>query len=300
MGSHQNTVIIIVGPTASGKTSLSLQLAQYLNTSIISADSRQCFKELNIGVAKPTEEELSRIKHYFINSHSIFENVTAQTFEQYALQAVQEIFSHNKYAVMAGGTGLYIKAFCEGLDTIPDIDENIRKEIISDYNNKGLAWLQNEVKKNDPTYWITGEQQNPQRLMRALEVFLSTGKSITTFRTEVKKVRPFKIIKVGIDIPKEQLHKNINERVDAMIEMGLVKEVELLQPYQHLNALQTVGYKEIFEYLEGTLPLAEAIKKIKRNTQQYAKRQMTWFKKDKSIYWIKAAHPSQIMSFVEQ
>jgi len=296
---QENTIIIIVGPTASGKTSLSLQLAQYLNTNIISADSRQCFKELNIGVAKPANEELERVKHYFINSHSIFENITAQTFEQCALKAAEEIFKHNKYAVMAGGTGLYIKAFCEGLDEIPDVDEIIRKEIIEEYNNKGLLWLQNEVKKKDPLFWQAGEQQNPQRLMRALEVFLSSGKSITTFRTQVKKERSFNIIKVGLDISKEQLHSNIETRIDEMIENGLVNEVESLWTYKNLNALQTVGYKEIFEYFEGSISLKDAIKKIKANTNQYAKRQMTWFKKDKSIYWIKAAQLPLLMSFVK-
>jgi len=296
---QENTIIIIVGPTASGKTSLSLQLAQYLNTNIISADSRQCFKELNIGVAKPANEELERVKHYFINSHSIFENVTAQTFEQCALKAAEEIFKHNKYAVMAGGTGLYIKAFCEGLDEIPDVDEIIRKEIIEEYNNKGLLWLQNEVKKKVPLFWQAGEQQNPQRLMRALEVFLSSGKSITTFRTQVKKERSFNIIKVGLDISKEQLHSNIDTRIDEMIENGLVNEVESLWTYKNLNALQTVGYKEIFEYFEGSISLKDAIKKIKANTNQYAKRQMTWFKKDKSIYWIKAAQLPLLMSFVK-
>ena len=296
---QENTIIIIVGPTASGKTSLSLQLAQYLNTNIISADSRQCFKELNIGVAKPANEELERVKHYFINSHSIFENVTAQTFEQCALKAAEEIFKHNKYAVMAGGTGLYIKAFCEGLDEIPDVDEIIRKEIIEEYNNKGLLWLQNEVKKKDPLFWQAGEQQNPQRLMRALEVFLSSGKSITTFRTQVKKERSFNIIKVGLDISKEQLHSNIDTRIDEMIENGLVNEVESLWTYKNLNALQTVGYKEIFEYFEGSISLKDAIKKIKANTNQYAKRQMTWLKKDKSIYWLKAAQLPLLMSFVK-
>jgi len=296
---QENTIIIIVGPTASGKTSLSLQLAQYLNTNIISADSRQCFKELNIGVAKPANEELERVKHYFINSHSIFENVTAQTFEQCALKAAEEIFKHNKYAVMAGGTGLYIKAFCEGLNEIPDVDEIIRKEIIEEYNNKGLLWLQNEVKKKDPLFWQAGEQQNPQRLMRALAVFLSSGKSITTFRTQVKKERSFNIIKVGLDISKEQLHSNIDTRIDEMIENGLVNEVESLWTYKNLNALQTVGYKEIFEYFEGSISLKDAIKKIKANTNQYAKRQMTWFKKDKSIYWIKAAQLPLLMSFVK-
>jgi tRNA dimethylallyltransferase len=187
MNKYSNTIIIIAGPTASGKTALSLELAEYFKTSIISADSRQCYKELNIGVAKPTAEELQRIKHYFINSHSILDNVTAQTFEQYALQATDEIFQSNKYAVMVGGTGLYIQAFCEGLDEIPEADESIRKKIIERYNNYGLTWLQKEVQQKDPEYWNVGEQKNPQRLMRALEVIESTGKSITAFRSKIKK-----------------------------------------------------------------------------------------------------------------
>ena len=293
-----NTIIIIVGPTASGKTALSLQLAEHLQTSIISADSRQCFKELNIGVAKPSAEELNRVKHYFINSHSIFENVTAQTFEEYSLHAVQEIFRHSKYAVMVGGTGLYIKAFCEGLDAIPGFDETIRKEIIEAYSKYGLGWLQNEVKEKDFLFWKTGEQQNPQRLMRALEVFLTTGQSITRFQTKTKRKRAFEIIKIGLNIPKEQLHYNINTRVDKMVENGLIQEVESLTPYKDRNALQTVGYKEMFEYLEGHLSLVNAIDGIKINTRQYAKRQMTWFRKDKSICWIEAAHLPLLMSFL--
>jgi len=185
------------------------------------------------------------------------------------------------------------------LDAIPKIDDSIRTEIIKNYNNNGLLWLQNEVAEKDTLFWETGEQQNPQRLMRALEVLLTTGVSITMFRTKTKKERPFKIIKIGLDISKEQLYKNIDARVDTMIEQGLVREVESLRQYKNLNALQTVGYKEIFEYLEGNFSLQEAIKKIKLNTRHYAKRQMTWFKKDKSIYWIKAADIPLIMSFIK-
>ena len=298
MSTYPNTVIIVAGPTASGKTALSLQLAEHFKTSIISADSRQCFKELNIGVAKPTEEELRRIKHYFVNSHSIFDNVTAQTFEQYALQAADETFQNNKYAVMVGGTGLYIKAFCEGLDEIPEVNEAIRKKIIDDYNSYGLTWLQKEVQQKDPEFWNVGEQKNSQRLMRALEVIESTGKSITAFRTKIKKERPFNIIKVGIKNSQEQLHKNINERVDKMIQQGLAEEAASLLPYKNLNALQTVGYKEFFEYLEGKISMDEAINQIKHNTRQYAKRQLTWFKKDKSIYWIDAADISLVVSLI--
>lgn len=279
------TVIVIVGPTASGKTDFSLQLAAHFNTAIISADSRQCYKELNIGVAKPPVEALQSIKHYFINSHSIHDNVNAQVFEEYALKAVAEIFETNDTAIMVGGTGMYIKAFCEGLDDIPKIDAAIRNEMIKDYKEKGLQWLQKEVEKKDPVFWQHAEQQNPQRLMRALEVINATGSSITQFKTNQKKERPFKIIKTGIDLPKAQLHSNINKRVDEMIERGLVAEAETLFLYKNLNALQTVGYKEIFEYMESKISLDESIARIKANTRQYAKRQLTWFRKDKGVQW---------------
>lgn len=280
------TVIIIAGPTASGKTALSLKLAAQYNTNIISADSRQCFKELNIGVAKPPVEALNSVKHYFINSHSIHDVVNAGVFEHYALNAVKEIFQENDTAIMVGGTGLYIKAFCEGFDVIPETDIVIRNEIIKNYIEKGLAWLQNEVEKKDPGFWLAAEQQNPQRLMRALEVFNATGKSINYFRQKIKQERPFKIIKTGLELPKEKLHKNIDERVDAMIASGLVDEVKLLYSYAHINALQTVGYKEIFDYLNGKCTLGKAIQNIKSHTKQYAKRQLTWFKKDKEYSWL--------------
>lgn len=285
MKSNINTVIIIAGPTASGKTALAIKLAQQLNTSIISADSRQCFKELSIGVAKPTKQELSHVKHYFIDSHSIHETVTAQVFEQYALDALTEIFEQNTVAVMAGGTGLYIKAFCEGLDAIPEIDTAIRKQVIENYEAYGLQWLQNEVQLKDPEFWEIAERQNPQRLMRALEIKMATGKSVIQFRRGEKKIRPFNIIKFGLDIPKEQLHKNIDTRTNQMIEQGLVDEVTALIPHKNINALQTVGYKELFDYFDGKYFLDAAIEKIKINTRHYAKRQLTWFRKDSSVKW---------------
>jgi len=281
----QKTVIIIVGATASGKTDLSLQLADRYKTAIISADSRQCYKELNIGVAKPPEAALRSVKHYFINSHSIHNEVNAQVFEEYALKAAEEIFSENDTAIMVGGTGMYIKAFCEGLDEIPEIPLSFRDDIINTYKEKGLIWLQEEIQKKDPLFWKQAEQQNPQRLMRALEVIDSTGRSITEFRKNKKIQRPFHIIKLGIDLTKEQLHRNINRRVDEMIEKGLIAEVLSLTPFKSLNALQTVGYREIFDYLDGNLNLTESIQKIKSNTRQYAKRQLTWFKKDKTVHW---------------
>ena len=279
------TVVIIVGPTASGKTALSLQLAAQYKTSIISADSRQCYKELNIGVAKPSPKELASVKHYFINSHSIHDTVNAQVFETYALNAAEEIFQHNDVAIMVGGTGMYIKAFCEGLDPIPEVDLLIRNEIINDYNVRGLSWLQNEVETIDPEFWKQAEQKNPQRLMRALEVKKSTGISITAFRKNIKQERSFSIEKIGIELPKKQLHLNIEKRINEMFAQGLINEVNSLLPFKNLNPLQTVGYREVFEYIDEQTTLEETIKKIISNTKHYAKRQLTWFKKDSNILW---------------
>ena len=280
------TCIIIAGPTAVGKTSFAIRLAQHLKTTIISADSRQCFKELNIGVAKPSAAELQTVPHHFINSHSITEEVNAAVFEGYALQKVNEIFVQHDTAVMVGGTGLYIKAFCEGIDALPEIDLAVREKIITSYHQHGLQWLQKEIEKNDPVYFAKGEIKNPQRLMRALEVKLSSGESITYFQTKQKKQRDFKIIKIGLELPRELLIKNINQRVDAMMEEGLLDEVKELHQYKNLNALQTVGYKEIFDYLDGAATMENAEEQIKINTRQYAKRQMTWFKKDLEFKWV--------------
>ena len=284
---HSKTVIIIVGPTAVGKTALSLQLAQHFNTQIISADSRQCFKEFSIGTAKPSQEELAQTTHYFINSHSVTEDVNAGVYEQYALAACDQIFATNDVAIMGGGTGLYIKAFCEGIDIMPTIPAEIRANIISQYQECGLGWLQEEVQIKDPLFWKTAEQQNPQRLMRALEVFETTGQSINNYRSKIAVERPFNIIKIGLELPREQLIHNINQRVDGMMDEGLLQEVTGLQNHQQLNALQTVGYKELFAYVQGDCDLKTAINQIKINTRQYAKRQMTWFKKDTDIHWFK-------------
>ncbi len=280
------TCIIIAGPTAVGKTSIAIQLAAYFNTQIISADSRQCYRELNIGVAKPSAEELARVDHYFINSHSIHENVSAADFESYALDAVEKIFQHHDIAIMVGGTGLYIKAFMEGLDKIPAADEKIREAITNTYREKGFEWLEESLKNEDPEFSITGEMQNPQRMMRALEVKRSTGRSIVAFQSKQKIKRNFNIIQLGLELPRELLYERINNRVDMMIEMGLIDEVKSLIPYKELNALQTVGYKELFCYFDGTSTRAGAIEQIKQNTRHYAKRQMTWFRKDESIVWV--------------
>jgi len=280
--------IIIVGPTAVGKTAVAIQLAKKLHTSIISADSRQCFKELNIGVAKPSEKELQMAPHYFIGSHSIHDDINAALFEELALQWSDEIFKTKDVLVMVGGTGLYIKAFCEGLDDIPPVSTDIRNKIQMDYEKNGLAWLQEQVQREDPLYYQSGEILNPQRMVRALEVKTATGHSIISYQKKSRKKRPFEIVKIGLELPKELLHRNINSRVDMMMQQGLLDEVKALLPYRYLNALRTVGFTELFDYFDGKTSLEEAIALIKQNTRQYAKRQMTWFKKDRSIEWMTA------------
>ena len=284
---QQPTVIIIVGPTAVGKTSLAIEIANHFNTDIISADSRQCYQELSIGVAKPTATELVAAKHYFIGSHSINEEVNAGVFEKYALDAAAQIFKTNTVAVMVGGTGLYIKSFCEGIDAMPNVDPALRNSIIADYEKMGLAWLQEQVANSDPEYFAqTHEKNNPQRLMRALEMVLATGKSITHFQSAQKITRPFNIVKIGLSMPREILNARINSRVDAMMEEGLLQEVKSLLPNAQVNALQTVGYQEIFAHLRGEITLQDAVAQIKQHTRQYAKRQMTWFTKDNQINWL--------------
>jgi tRNA dimethylallyltransferase len=276
---NKKTCFIVSGPTAVGKTAYGIKLAQKYNTQIISADSRQCFKELNIGVAKPSTEQLEKVKHYFINSHSIHDEVNVKTFEEYALKSVNKIFKDNDVAVMVGGTGLYIKAFCEGLDEIPSIDENIRKKINEQYEESGFEWLRNEIKLQDNDFFTKGEMQNPQRMLRALEVKISTGRSIMDFHSGKKAERDFEIRNILMELPREQLYKNINQRVDKMMEDGLLEEVKALYPYKHLNALQTVGYKELFDYIDKKISLKTAIEEIKKNTRHFAKRQITWFNK---------------------
>lgn len=283
------TVYIVVGPTAVGKTKYAIELAQKLKTEIISADARQCYKELNIGVARPSELELVTVPHHFIASHSIYETVNAGVFEQYALDKTETLLAKYGSVVMVGGTGLYIKAFAEGMDAIPAIDPTIRQQIQEGLTTNGIAWLQAEVQQLDPAYWASadlGEQQNTQRLSRALEVKMGTGQSILDFQHQQKKTRPFAIQKIGLEMPRMDLYDRINQRVIQMVEMGLEEEVKNLLPQFHLNALQTVGYQEWLSYFDGTQTIDAVIQAIQQNTRHYAKRQMTWFKKDVEIKWV--------------
>lgn len=290
--------IIIGGPTASGKTGLAISLANHYHTEIISCDSRQCYREMTIGVAKPSEEELAQAPHHFIDSHSIHDEVNAAVFEKYALKKSAEIFQSHDQLIMVGGTGLYIKAFTDGIDAIPEIDPSIREQIISDYQLKGMHWLQQCVQQEDPVYYQSGEILNPQRLMRALEVKRGTGKSIREFQKQQKTERDFKVIKLAIDIPREVLVRNINSRVDEMVKNGLVEEVRSLLPFKNLLPLKTVGYQEIFDCFDNKCSLEDAIERIKINTRQYAKRQVTWLKKH-DFKWIDPKNKSAVIELIE-
>lgn len=283
---NRKTCIIITGPTAVGKTDFGIELAQKHNTQIISADSRQCYRQLNIGVSKPSPAQLNSIEHHFINTHSIHDDVNVKIFEQYALNAAKKIFETNNVAIIVGGTGLYIKAFCDGIDDVPLVNEKIRNEINIAYNKNGIEWLKNEIQKKDPVYFASGEMQNPQRMMRALEVKSVTGNSILDFHSGKKIKRDFEIKKINLELPRNELYERINKRVDNMVNTGLLKEAENLFAYRDLNALNTVGYKELFDFMKGkTMPdgipvsLDKTIDNIKKNTRHFAKRQITWFKK---------------------
>jgi tRNA dimethylallyltransferase len=279
------TAIIIAGPTASGKTRFAIETAKHFKTEIISADSRQCYKELKIGVARPSAEELAEVPHHFIASHSIHDNVTAAVFVDYALQKTKEIFTRSDHVVIVGGTGLYLKAFCEGLDEIPPIPPGIRDDIRKNYETHGITWLQQEVKNFDPLFFETGEKENPHRLMRALEIIKHTGRSVIEFRKGNVAIRDFKILKTALDLPRTILYERINHRVDNMIRDGLPDEVKNLYAFKHLKALQTVGYKELFDFLDGSSSFEHAVSEIKKNTRHYAKRQLTWFR-NQSYVWL--------------
>lgn len=292
-------LIVIAGPTASGKTNLSIEIARYFNTEIISADSRQCYREMNIGVAKPSLEEIAMVKHHFISSHSIFDKVDVGYYEQYALNVLHTIFSKNNIAVMVGGTGLYIDAVLNGIDNMPSVPEHIRKYIQDNYKDKGLEWLQQQLQIKDPEILKIIDNQNPHRMMRALETVEFTGKSIYTFQYKKNVDRNFKSIKIALALERPLLYDRINTRVDKMIKNGLADEVLSLFPYRRLNALQTVGYKELFDYFDNKTTLDIAIEEIKKNTRRYAKRQITWFKNKDEFKWLSPSNTENILQYIE-
>jgi tRNA dimethylallyltransferase len=288
MSTTSLTLIVIAGPTASGKTAAAIQLAQHFNTVVVSADSRQFFREMSIGTAKPTAEELAAAPHYFINSHSITESFSVGDFERECLVLLEELFQKHQVVILAGGSGLYIKAICEGFDELPASDPEIRERLNAELAEKGLTALQERLKLVDPVYYNEVDINNPQRVIRAIEVYESSGQPFSSYRTAKTNKRTFNIIKLGLDMPREVLYNRINQRVDLMVADGLVEEVESLLPYRHLNALNTVGYSEIFDFFDGNTDLPTAISMIKQNTRRFAKRQMTWFRKDEGIIWVDA------------
>lgn len=296
---HNKTLIVIAGPTAVGKTATAIQVAQHFGTEIISADSRQCYREMSIGTAKPDAAELAAVHHYFIDSHSITEELNAGSYEQLALGYCAAIFDKNDYAVVCGGTGLYIKALCEGIDEMPKTDLEIEKALQHDFDEKGIAWLQSIAATEDPVFYAVAEQHNPARLIRALAFKRSTGLSITHFRSGREKQRPFDIIKIGLDLPRTVLYERINRRVAIMMEQGLWEEATRLYPQRTLKNLQTVGYTEIFDCLDGNITREKSIELIKQHSRNYAKRQLTWFRKDKAFQWFAPDDLQGILSAIE-
>lgn len=279
------TLIVIVGPTGIGKTALAIELARQFSTEIISADSRQFFKEMEIGTAKPSQEELNAAPHHFINSHSIKTLFSTGDFEIQALQLIEELFKKQDLLIMVGGSGLYIDAVCNGLDDLPDTDLNIREQLKQQLEVEGIESIKQQLKIHDPEYYEKVDQANPQRMVRGLEFFLSTGEKLSSYQTNSKKQRPFNIIKIGLNMDRAALYQRINHRVDQMMDAGLLEEVKGLQEYRKYNALNTVGYSELFDYLDGHTSLETAVDKIKQNTRRFAKRQLTWFRRDDNTAW---------------
>lgn len=293
-------LITVIGPTAIGKTALAIEIARHYNCEIISADSRQFFKEMSIGTAVPSKDELEAAKHHFIQNINIFDDYTVGDFEREAIAKLDELFRSNDYAVMVGGSGLYIDAVLKGFDDFPDIDPSIRERLIAEYEKNGIEYLQQELQRLDPVHYEKVAKENPQRLMRALEVCIGSGKPYSSFLNIKKNSRNFTPIVVGLDADREVMYNRINQRVDIMVESGLIEEARELYPDKKLNALQTVGYRELFSYFDGEFTLDFAIEEIKKNTRRFAKRQMTWFKRNEAAKWFDFKTPlPEIINYIE-
>ncbi|MBN1987183.1 MAG: tRNA (adenosine(37)-N6)-dimethylallyltransferase MiaA [Prolixibacteraceae bacterium] len=290
------TLIIVTGPTGIGKTATGIQLACYYQTEIVSADSRQIFRELTIGTAVPPPTELTMAKHHFIHSHSITENYNASKYETEALNLLEQLFTKYNEVIMVGGSMLYIDAVCKGIDTMPDADPEIREMLKKRFQTGGIESLRLQLKKLDPEYYQTVDLKNPARIIHALEICLMTGKPYSSFRTNPQKKRPFNILKVGLNCPREMLHEKINHRVDKMVEAGLEKEARSVYHLRHLNALNTVGYREWFACFDGEIPREKAIELIKRNSRRYARKQITWFGKDPETMWFEPGRENEIIA----
>ena len=298
--SSAKTLIVITGPTAVGKTALCLDIAQHFGIPIINADSRQIYKELKIGTASPTPEQLAKVKHYFVGSLSLNDYYSASLFEQQTMEILEREFAKSDFALMAGGSMMYIDAVCDGIDDIPTVDDQTRETLKARLANEGLETLVEELKQLDPEYYEIVDKQNPRRVVHGLEICLMTGKTYTSFRKREKKQRPFSILKIGLNREREELYNRINQRVDQMMAEGLLDEAKSLYPMRHMNALNTVGYKEMFAYLDGTWTLEEAVERIKGNTRRYARKQLTWYKKDEQIRWFHPNEKEKIISYISQ
>lgn len=298
--SHKkSTLIVVLGPTASGKTGIAVRLAKHFQTEIISADSRQFYREIPIGTAAPTAEQMAEVRHHFVGQRSILEDYNVSQFEKEVLGFLSEKFTEKNIIVMEGGSGLYIDAVCKGIDDLPDPDPDLRKELNLLFESKGITALQELLAQLDPEYYVQVDRNNPKRLLRALEVCKQTGKKYSDLRLNQPLERDFNTIKIGLEVAREQLIKQINHRTDEMVKHGLLEEAKAMLPHRKLNALNTVGYKELFDYFDGKWSLDDAVEKIKINTRRYAKRQMTWFKKDKEIQWFSPFEPDKIIEFAD-
>lgn len=298
---NKKYLIVVVGPTAIGKTSLSIALASKFNTDILSADSRQFFKEMSIGTAAPTKKELTQAPHHFIHHLSIEEDYSVGDFEEDALEKLEELFKTHREVIMVGGSGLYVDAVTKGLDEFPQVDPEIRESLNQQIKEEGLASLQKELQRLDPEYYTKADIQNPHRLIRALEISIGTGKPYSSFRKNTSAERFFKTIFIGLTAERQTVYERINRRVELMMEEGLLEEARRLYERRDLNALNTVGYKEIFRHLDGEWSLEKAVEEIKKNTRRFAKRQFTWFKKNEEIHWFDHTTPSEkIIAFLEE
>lgn len=292
-------LIVILGPTGVGKTNISLRLAEKFGCPIVSSDSRQIFKELKIGTAAPSTEELNKVKHYFIGSHSIFDNYSAGQYEEDAIKLLDELFQLNDVILLVGGSMMYIDAVCNGMDDIPNVKPEIRAFWQKEFAENGLEFIQNELKRLDERHYSEVDLQNPKRILHALEICTQTGKTFTEFRTGKKKKRNFDILKIGLNRPRAEIYERINLRVDEMMQDGLLEEAQPFYPHKNLNTLNTVGYKELYKYMDGDWTLDFAINMIKQDSRHYAKRQLTWFNRDKEIHWFHPQEEDEIIRFIE-
>lgn len=297
---HKKILVVLVGPTAVGKTAHCIALAQHFGTEIVSSDSRQVYREMTIGTAVPSTDELSAVKHHLIQHKSIFAPYNASMFEQEALETIKKIHQRYDIVLATGGSGLYVDTLCHGIDELPDTDPQLRKELREDFEKNGIESLRRKLKKLDPDHYKRVDLKNHQRILKALEVTLSTGKPYSTYLTRSKAERPFHIIKLGLNMDRSVLHERIATRVDQMMEAGLLEEAKELFPHRELNALNTVGYRELFDFIEEKIPLEKAVELIKRNTRRYARKQISWFSRDVRMHWFAPENVKETIAFIEK